>query len=592
MCECSGFCSALKCIARRGFVRPVALHCNAVSSDGIVPPPPQPTGDARAPERVVLSRTIRTLDEARPVVEALAIRGGLLVAVGSRHEVLRLCGPRTEIVDLGDRVVLPGFIDPHVHAAFALVQDWLDVGPFTTGTIAEASEKISAAASSAPDGDWIKAKMIDFSLMPGDPYDRHVLDELCPSNPVLVLEANGHVMYVNSLAMKLAGLDRNTPDPPTARYGRDDNGELTGRLEEPPAFLPVMAAMGMPGPMQMVQNVRDFLQEAAEKGCTTLHDCGIGALSGRSDLDLLDNALATDPPVRYAGMLVSTHMKEWEELGLRPGRRSEHFHLTGIKAWSDGSVAAGTGYFREPYLGSKSRGALNYTQEEMESAIRAAHIAGWQVGVHSNGDAAMDTTLAAFEKILAEFPREDHRHRIEHASFCHPEHLGSMRRLGVSPSFLVNHVHYWGKAYQERLVGLERTDLLDPCASALKAGLRISFHSDYCVTPIDPLLSIQTAVVRNMKEGGDILNAAERIDVLEAIRAVTLDAAWQCKLNHICGSLQVGKAADLVVLEEDPLKVEPTSIANISIHSTWLDGKLRAGSLSIAQNHVVSTSSL
>lgn len=153
--------------------------------------------------------------------------------------------------------------------------------------------------------------------------------------------------------------------------------------------------------------------------------------------------------------------------------------------------------------------------------------------------------------------------------------MARMARLGVSPSFLIGHVHDWGRAFQERLLGPERADWLDPCRSALEHGLRISLHSDYNVTPIDPLRCIENAVLRNMRDGGGVLNAAERITPIEAIRAMTIDAAWQCHLDHLCGSLEVGKAADCVVLERDPTLIPAHEISRIGIHSTWLDGERR-----------------
>jgi hypothetical protein len=150
-----------------------------------------------------------------------------------------------------------------------------------------------------------------------------------------------------------------------------------------------------------------------------------------------------------------------------------------------------------------------------------------------------------------------------------------MKALGISPSFLIGHVHFWGRAFRDRLLGPDRADRLDPCRSALRAGLRISLHSDYNVTPIDPLRCVQNAVLRDMREGGGVLNPAERITAMQGLRAVTIDAAWQCHLDHLCGSLEPGKAADLVVLEKDPTTVSPDAIQSIRIHSTWLDGRRR-----------------
>jgi predicted amidohydrolase YtcJ len=520
--------------------------------------------------RVFLARRVHTMDRARPLASAIATEGGRIVAVGERDEIVTGHGRGSELIDFGDRTVVPGFVDPHMHSNFSGIRHWLDIGPFTTADLDEARARLRDAARAAEPGSWIQAKMLDPSLQPGRALTRTELDEIAGSVPVFVLESNGHLAYANSRAFELAGVTRETADPPQGRFARDERGELTGRLEEPPAFQPFVDVMPSPTASEFAGLIREDLQDGARRGCTTLHDCGIGGLFAEQDLALLDAALSTDAPVRYAGMLVSTHMDRWEELGLRPGRRSEALHLTGIKAWADGSNQGRTGYLREPYLGTSERGALNYSAEEIFAVVRRAHAAGWQVGVHANGDAAIDLVLEVFQAVLSAHPRSDHRHRIEHASVLRPEHIARMAELGVSPSFLIGHVHFWGRAFRDRLFGPERARFLDPCASALAGGLRISLHSDYNVTPIDPLRCIQNAVVRDMREGGEILAPEERISVEQGIRAMTLDAAWQCRLDHECGSLEVGKSADLAVLEEDPYEVEPTALQRIEVASTWL----------------------
>lgn len=526
-------------------------------------------------DTIFLSRNILTMSARHARVEAIAVKGGRIEALGTRADVLGLRGPQTNVVDFGDSAVLPGFVDPHMHSNFCGLRPWLDVGPFTTRDMEEAREKIARRAASAKAGEWVQGKMLDPSLMPGAPLSRAELDRLSPEVPVFVLESNGHVAYVNSKAIQLARVTRDTADPPQGRFGRDGRGELNGRLEEPPAFQPFIAEMPKPSPEEFLGFLRADLNDASSKGCTALHDCGIGGLYAEGDIALIDAAMKTDPGVRYAGMLVSTHYRKWREMGLRPGERSRRFTLNGIKAWSDGSNQGGTGYQREPYLGSTNRGALNYTPEEIEQVIREAHDDGWQVGVHANGDAAIDVTLDAFERATGGKGAGRLRHRIEHCSILHDGQMQRMKKLGISPSFLIGHVHFWGRAFRDRLLGPARADRLDPCRSALRAGLRISLHSDFNVTPIDPLRCMQNAVLRDMREGGGILNPAERITPMQALRAVTIDAAWQSHLDHVCGSLEKGKAADLVVLEKDPTRVPPDAIQNIRVFSTWLDGVRR-----------------
>jgi hypothetical protein len=174
-------------------------------------------------------------------------------------------------------------------------------------------------------------------------------------------------------------------------------------------------------------------------------------------------------------------------MGLRPGLHSPNFSFSGIKAWSDGSNQGLTGYQRAPYLNSTNRGTLNYSPEEIETLVRTLHNDGWPIGIHANGDAAIDVVLDAYERGTNGEGGHALRHRIEHCSILHDDQIARMKALGISPSFLIGHVHYWGRAFRDRLLGPERADRLDPCRSALAGGLRISLHSDYNVTPIDPL---------------------------------------------------------------------------------------------------------
>jgi len=531
--------------------------------------------DEQHADTIFLARKIHTMDARNRIVEAVAVRDGTIIATGRRARILGLKGPGTKVVDFGDYTVLPGFIDPHMHSNFAGLRPWLDIGPFTTPTMDAARQKIREAASKAGPGTWIQGKMLDPSIMPGKPLTRAELDQLSPDTPVFILESNGHNAYANSRAIDLAGLTKDTPDPPQGRFVRGPDGELTGRLEEPPAFQPFIRVMPSPSEAELVGFLRADLDDAAAKGCTALHDCGIGGLFAEADIALIEGALKGEAPVRYAGLLVSTHYEKWKQLGLKPGLHSENFSFTGIKAWSDGSNQGLTGYQRSPYLNSTNRGALNYSPEEIETLVRTLHQDGWPIGIHANGDAAIDVVLDAFERGTRGEGGHLLRHRIEHCSILHDDQIRRMKALGISPSFLIGHVHYWGRAFQDRLLGPERANRLDPCRSALAGGLRISLHSDYNVTPIDPLRCVENAVLRDMNEGGGVLNPDECLSPIQALRAVTIDAAWQCHLDKTCGSLEVGKAADLVVLERDPTTVAPDTLRSIRVHSTWLAGESR-----------------
>ena len=519
---------------------------------------------------------VLTMDASGRRAEAVAVRDGRIVAVGSAQQLDDLTGPTTEVVDLEGRALLPGFIDPHMHSAMVQLADWVDLSPMTCPSTDAVFDALREAPSTSTG--WVLGQQFDPSITVGHPQlDRDVLDRLVPDRPLLIMESNGHIAYANSVALRRAGVGRDTPDPDAGRYVRDSTGELTGRLEESSAVAPFTQGMPMATGAELVGKIQDVLWQGAATGATLLHDCGIGSIDGASDLEGLRQATGQDSPVRYRGMLVSNRYDEWVELGLRPGQGDDLFRVSGMKAWSDGSNQAGTGFQRAPYLGTSSQGSLNFSAEALADVVSRAHRDGWQVGVHANGDAAIDVTIDAFEQALRADPRADARHRIEHCSVLHPEQIERMAALGLSPSFLIGHVRWWGAAFRDRLLGPERADLYDPCASALAAGLRISLHSDWNVTPIEPLRYVQDAVTRVMLENGEVLNGDERICVESALRAVTIDAAWQCQADEVTGSIEVGKYADFALLEQDPTTVDPGSIADISVSQTRLAGRVRFG---------------
>lgn len=561
---------------RRGFLRHAGFTAAGMAATQLTSCAQPPAADEGPADVVFVGGPVITMTAHNPRVEAVAIRGGRILAVGAAADVENSRGPQTRIVDLAGRAVLPGLIDPHMHSAFVVVDDWADVSALATPTGTAVWDRLRETVGRARSGDWVRAQGFDPSITTDAVAPTLAeLDALAPDSPFYMLESNGHVAYVNSQALKVAGVTRDTPDPPNARFVRGPDGALTGRLEETAALTRFLEKMPMPTAGEMRTRIRAMMDRAASVGCTALHDCGIGSIAEDTDLALLSDVMKENPPVRYRGMLVSSAMDAWEKLGIRPGHGDDRFRVNGIKAWSDGSNQAYTGYQRANYLGKDTRGALNYSLDELTEVIRRAHRAGWQMGVHANGDAAIDTTLAAYETVLRETPRADHRHRVEHSSVLHPDQITLMNQLGISPSFLIGHVRWWGKAFRDRILGPDVARFYDPCASALQGSLRISLHSDWNVTPIEPLRYIEDAVTRVMNEGGDVFFPDERIPVEAALRAVTLDAAWQCRMDDIVGSLEPGKLADMVVLEQDPTAVSPTQISHIKVSETWLAGERR-----------------
>ncbi|WP_295436420.1 amidohydrolase [uncultured Thiodictyon sp.] len=531
--------------------------------------------DSGPADTLFINGTIMTMDDRHPRAEAVAVRGGRILAVGALKDLEHLKGPDTQLVDLAGKTLMPGFVEPHMHFTAAFFDQWLDLGPFVNQSMDEVKAKLTQAVAAAQPGEWVMGQLFDPTITAGQlDVSRPALDALSPTIPLFILEANAHVAFANSAAFAAAGVTKDTADPPHGGYLRDAAGNLTGEIHEPPAIVPFALKAPHISGEQYVTNVGKLFARAAAKGCTTVHDCGIGMIDPKGDLGVLQAAVAKQPPVRVAGYLVSTAMDTWQELGLKPDKTSELLRINGVKAWVDGSNQGGSGYQREPYLiEAWGKGTPNYSQEALNAVVQKAHDGGWQVGIHAVGDAGIDMALAAFEAAGQKSPKHHLRHRIEHCALCHPDQLDRMKRLGVSPTFLIGHVYFYGAVFRDTIFGEPRANLIDPCRSALAKGLRISLHSDYSCEPLEPIRYIHNAVTRNLRGTTEQLNPAEAITVLEAIRAVTLDAAWHCHMDDIVGSIEVGKCADFVILDQDPTQVKPLDIIAITVSQTWMGGK-------------------
>jgi predicted amidohydrolase YtcJ len=538
---------------------------------------PVPTMEGHADLLVV--GAIVTMDPTQPEAEAMAVHGGRIRALGTRQELDGLRGPGTELLDLGDRVAMPGMVEPHMHLWTSVLFDTaVDCSPFNNRSLDDVVARLRGAATGLAPGEWLIGQLFDPSLFPGQPdLTCEILDRVAPDHPVAVMNASMHFLYVNSKAFELVGIDDQTPDPPGGVFQRRD-GHLTGVVGEMAAESRIIDAIPKLSHDDLVAGLRRIMERAAAVGITKVHEAATGGVFGTVELDLLHHLQSDRPlPVRITAALLDQVRAKWEQAGIEPGAGDDMVRAISRKMISDGSNQGYSGFLREPYLGTDGRGAANLTEEELVEAIGDAHRHGWQAMVHANGDAAIDRVVAAYGAVLGEErgnggPSTDLRHRIEHCSLARPEHLEAMAALGVSPSFLMNHLYYWGRVFRDDIFGPERALLLDPVASAVRHGLRPSFHSDYSVSPLGALRHVQTAVTRKLYDGGEVLNPAECVDVDTALRGVTIDAAWQTHTDTQLGSLTVGKYADLAILSDDPRRVDPDEIAGITVSETRLAG--------------------
>ena len=536
---------------------------------------PQRRESAEKAELLVTGSLI-TMDEAAPRAEAMAVAGGRILAVGSRADLEAFVGPGTRTVDHRTGAILPGFVEPHLHlVSSAMVFDGVDCSPYTNKTLDAVLAALKAALAKTP-GQTVVGQLFDPSLLPGQPdLTAAVLDQISTTVPIVVMNASQHFFYVNSAAYAAAGITADTPNPPGGDYGAR-NGTLTGIVAESAAMLRFVKLLPALTPEVIARAITGIADLAAKAGVTYIHEPATGAIAGVKEVDLLHQTFGQPGfPVRGSMSLWGLNLDDFIAAGIVPGSGDDRLRSQTVKWVSDGSNQGYTGFMRQNYLGRDTRGAANFTQQELEANFAKTIAAQWPIMCHANGDAAVDMVMAAFDS-AAKLPGWDpaKRHRTEHSSLLHDEHIAAMARLGITPSFLMNHVRLWGRVMRDDILGAARADLLDRYGSAVAAGLRASFHCDFSVSPIGPLNYIATAAARTMADGGEVLNPAERVPVAQALKGSTIDAAWMCHADGLVGSLAAGKAADFVLLGDDPLahEADPDAVRDIAVLATYSDG--------------------
>ncbi len=533
-----------------------------------------------SPDVIFVGGTVRTVDDQLPVAEALAVAGDRIVAVGSAAEVTALRGPTTEVVDLDGGCLLPGFVEAHSHPTqdqLMYAPSVVDIRPMSCATADEVNLRVKRALDRTPGDQPLVFNGLDTLLQPGFPEPtREWLDELGPTRPIIFWQNSGHVAWANGAALRYARLPDDAPDPPGGHFERDEFGRLTGKAYEAPAILAIAARLifgGLRGP-ELLANQHEFL---ASRGITTTSEM---AFSGQ--LRPLIRSL-------YDHDLARARMRVYE-MSSPAGRAScaldngdDMFKQIGIKIWVDGSPWLGTIATSFPYLDTPAtralglapghRGRANHDTDQLREIVAAYYPQGWQMSCHVHGDEGVTMILDVYEEALRAHPRPDHRLRLEHCGAMTTEQYRRAAVMGVCCSLFVNQLYYWGDVLVDDLFGAEHGAPWMRARSAVDAGMRISLHNDAPVTPEEPLRNISVAATRTTRSGR-VLAPEERITVAEALRAETVDAAYQLFCDDVLGTLTPGKYADLVVLEADPHAVDPAEIADLAVTATYLAGRL------------------
>ena len=500
-----------------------------------------------------------------------------MLAVGDESALSGLKTGDTKVVDLAGRTLLPGLIDPHCHTLLAsLIFELLDdVGYAKYPTREKVVAHLKEVAVSTPKGQWIVGSDFDNLLQGGD-LTRTELDAISTDHPIFVWYTNGHDACVNSEALKIAGISEDVGDlPGGGHFGRGADGKLNGLVYEESAMLKfAVHFLGKVTPEVAARAVTHYSWHMGSVGNTMLHEPGTIRSDWIEPFAKVSNTLAcrTSASVMFDDMKGLT---PWRSLGLGPKGATvadSLFSLYGVKIVGDGSNQTETGAQTKPYLNSASKGSPNFDAALMKQMVAEVKAFGLPVLIHCNGDYTVDIALDAIEAAYA--GSTDHGvNRIEHSTMARPDQILRMKKLNVQPSFLMNHVRFYGAAYRDQIFGPERAAFMDPAAACVKAGLPFTLHTDGPCSPPGPLALISTAVTRRCIIDNSVVGPDQAVSLDEAIRAVTIDAARQLGQGDRLGSLEKGKEADFTILESDPYKVSPDEIADIKVSETWVAGE-------------------
>ncbi len=541
----------------------------------------QPPEAGPPADTIFVGDNIVTMEPGRPEVEAVAVRGETIVAAGARDEVLALRGDATRIVELGERALLPGFIDAHGHfLAVGMTLDALSLHPPPVGDVSDIDDilrKIRAwiADRGIPPGEMVSGGGYDDSLLAENRHPtRFDLDRASTEHPIVLTHVSGHLRTANSVALRAAGVTADTPDPPGGHIRRvGDTGEPDGVLEETAGAL-----VGGGWLFRPTDDLEGLARRAVgvytSYGTTTIQDGATGvemarALSAAAEREPFAADIAVFPRFRtMADAEGATYDADY-----RGG-----FRIAGVKFSLDGSPQGRTAWVTEPYHEGPPGAPGDYraygTLDPALYRAGAAHLIGRGVPiiVHANGDAAIDLMLDGVDAAVAPLdPRPDHRAVIIHAQLMRADQLDRAAALGVVPSFFSAHSFFWGD-WHRRSFGEARGNAVSPVRWAIERGVRFTVHNDAPVVPPD-IMRLVSITVNRRTRSGHVLGPEQRATVREALHAVTLGAAYQYFEEDVKGSIAPGKQADLVVLDRNPLTADPAQLEYIRVAETFSRGR-------------------
>ena len=588
------------------------------------------TGSFRQKETCVtiyLARKVITMDPQRPLASAVAVCDGRILSIGESHEIQEQMNSHDRGIvyytdhTFEDKIILPGFIEAHMHTQMeGLFWQHVYVGYYDrvtpVGTLSEGcktkedvikklTESVKAAVND--DGSVLIGWGYDPSLLSrNQDLTADDLDTVSRTRPVFVFNASGHIYYVNRFLLRLAGIDFSTNIEGVVK---DANNNPTGELQELAAVSLVFShiSKSFTSKAKMMKATLDASTIAQRVGCTTITDWAYGefpdglqaykslALENPTnhqfpvrvvlaplDIYLMEQGKTIEGAIKFLTGLIN-YITETEENTSSPptsvaksstttGAIENRLFIGPIKIIVDGSIQGFTAVLKWPgYFNGHKNGIVNRSMEELKNTLLPFHRSGFRLTFHTNGDQAVDIALDTIEYLLTTFSRVDHRHSLEHAQIISNSQFKRIAAMKINLNIFSGHIYYWGDFHLTQTLGPDRANYMDAAASAKRYGIHFSLHSDSPVTPVNPLFSAWCAVNR-LTKSGVVLGENERISVEDALRAITIEAAYLLHKDDILGSIEVGKYADFTILDEDPLSVDKTRLKDIRIWGTVVGG--------------------
>jgi predicted amidohydrolase YtcJ len=524
---------------------------------------------------VFLNGEVITVDEHNTIAKAVAVQGNRIIAVGENEEIEAFIGKNTKVINLQGKSLLPGFIDSHLHLTmYGVNQQAVNCKAAHIHSVEDVLADLRKKAKETPKGMWVRAWGFNETKVKEKRYPtKEELDRISTEHPIIIVRTCGHISVVNSKALEIAKIDQHTPDPEGGFIERDSKGNATGRLVE-------TAHMAM---NEIAGYTEDELRRAMKtasdhfvaSGITSVHEAGG---YGADNLRIMQQAVQSkDIRVRVYAMICTLNnsdrfVENMIRAGIVTGLGDEFFKIGPAKVFTDGSSTGPTIATRQPYTSDPHNyGILYYTQEDLDRILGEAHKKGYQITAHAQGDLAIEMILNCIEKALQEQPRQNHRHRIEHAGIASPDLQERMKKLGVIPIPNPPFFYEFGEIYVKNYG--DRVHDMYPLRDYIDNGIIAAAGSDCPVTDYNPLLGIHVAVNRK-SQPGNLIGGNQKVEVLEAIRAYTWNGAYASFEEEVKGSIEAGKLADLVMLNDSILSVDQENIKGLSVEITVIDGEV------------------